>query len=510
MILRKIKKILLRPRKKRCGLSQATLDPANGKLILRGWFLGDKPLKVKVYLKGGNFLGEGQAHLPRPDIDRLYPQWNLPNSGWQYRGKLAPVPTRPFKLRIHFFSNGSLVKKMTAVVDIPPEEKNQPGAATYQEQNFGEQESNLINKLLFGLAPLSDEEMDRSLTSDLYFAIGAHARDPGFLERLEQRFRMPLGVLEILFDHEQRNWVASIKNRTAPGQVLSLREQLLLRLETYKRNREALQRLISLFEIPTRALFDVGCQFGFLMLAAAQEGFVKIAGTEINKGLAGFVTELGKYIEKNYKINYAYYFGDFARLEFEPQGFNLVTCVDVLEHTPDLPKTIENMQKICSPQGIIYIYQGNGRSLMIATSEPHYRLPCLSILPTELAIEVLSHLGNITDKTRYLVKQWPTLPEIHRCLIKQDTRFEVYNTDVNIRNNAIYPGHRQLNMYVSKFRQAAEEKLLPRLTDYLKKEVRQYMNQYLKEIEIDKKAMKEIDFKKKYLMHSWNIILQPK
>lgn len=387
--------------------------------------------------------------------------------------------------------------------------KNRPGALTYQEQNFTKQESNLFNKLLFGLAPLFDDDMEQVLKSDDYFAAGVYAKDPLFLEFLEQRYRMPVGVVKILCDYEQRNWVSSIKNRTAPGHILSLRDQILLRLETYKRNREALLQLISLFDIPTRALFDVGFQFGFLLLAAVQEGFGKIAGAEINKGLTGFVNELKRYIETNYNIDGTYCFGDFAKLEFEPRGFNLVTCVDVLEHTPDLPKTMENMQKICSPGGMIYIYQGNGQSLMIATFEPHYQLPCLSILPVELAVEVMTHLGNITGKTRYLVKQWPTLPEISRCLTREDTHFEVYNTDVNIRNNAKYPGCRQLEMYISKFRHTAEEKLLPRLSGFLKKEVRRYMKKYFEEIEKDKKNMKEIDFKKKYLMHSWNIILRP-
>jgi len=390
-----------------------------------------------------------------------------------------------------------------------PGEKNRTGAPTYQEQDFAKQESNLFNKLLFGLAPLTNEDMDRVLKSDDYFAAGVYAQGTRFLELLEQRYRMPVGVVEILCDYEQRNWVSSIKNRTAPGNVQSLRDQLLLRLETYKRNREALQQLISLFKIPTRSLFDVGSQFGFLLLAAAQEGFGKIAGAEINRGLAGFVDELKRYIEANYKIDYNYSFGDFANLEFEPRGFNLVTCVDVLEHTPDLPKTMENMQKICSPGGMIYIYQGNGRSLTIATSEPHYQLPCLSILPIELAVEVMTHLGNITPKTRYLVKQWPALPEISRYLTRDDTHFEVYNTDINIRNNLKYPENRQLGMYISKFQQTTEEKLLPRLTNFLKKEVRCYMAKYLEEIEKDKKTMKEIDFKIKYLMHSWNIILRP-
>lgn len=518
MILKRINKAAARQKQIKCGLSRASLDPATGKLLVRGWFLGPGPLKIKVYLQGGDFLGEGQTHLPRPDIDRLYPEWGLPDSGWQYQARLAPISTSPLHLQFHFFTNGSRVKKMTAVVDITPgeltvnglpEEKNQPGAPNFQEQNFAVQEANLFNKLLFGLAPLTDEDMDQVLKSDDYFATGLYAQHPHFLELLEKHYRMPVGVVKILCDYEQRNWVASIKHRTAPGQVLSIRGQLLLRLETYKRNREALQQLISLFDIPTRALFDVGCQFGFLLLAAAQEGFGKIAGAEINQGLAGFVSELKKYIEEHYNTDYAYYFGDFTRLEFEPRGFNLVTCVDVLEHTPDLPKTMENMQKICSPGGMIYIYQGNGRSLMIATSEPHYQLPCISILPIELAIEVMTHLGNITDKTRYLVNQWPTLSEIHRSLIREDTCFEVYNTDVNIRNNLKYPECRQLGMYIAKFQHTAEEKLLPRLTDFLKKEVRRYMNKYLEEIEKDKKTMKEIDFKKKYLMHSWNIILRP-
>jgi len=501
-----------------CGLSEASLEPSTLKLKVRGWFLDPGNQKVKILLQGVGLLGEAQTNFPRPDIYRIHPEYNMFNSGWQYQGKLALFPARPLTLDIHFLSNGVPVKKITTIIAISPakqdvnglpKEKNQSGDITYKGQNLAVLESSIINKLLFGLAPLNDEDMDRILKSDDYFATGVHARHHRFLELLEQRYRMPMEVMERLIDSEQRNWSSSIKNRTSMGQVRSLRDLILLRLETYKRNREALRRLISLFNIPTRALFDVGFQFGFLLLAAVQEGFGKIAGAEINKGVAGFVNDLKKYIEENYNIDYATYFGDFSNLDINAHGFNLVTCVDVLEHTPDLTKTMGNMQKICSPGGMIYIYQGNGRSLTIATHEPHYQLPGLSLLPRELAIEVMTHLGEITDKTRYLVNEWPQLQEIRQCLVKEDTHFEVYNTDVNIRNNDKYPEVNQLKIYLSKFRHTAEEKLLPLLNDPLKKEVLYYINKYLEEIEKDKSAMKTLDFKKKYLMPSWNIVIRP-
>jgi len=375
-----------------------------------------------------------------------------------------------------------------------------------QEENFTRQESGIVNKLLFELAPLSPDDTNRILSHDDHFALAVHTRPTLFMTHLEDRYLMPRDFMDSLFDFEKQSWVNSIKNRTEPGTVASLREKLLLRLETYKRNREALQRLMQKFNIPNRSLFDVGCQFGFLLLAAVQEGFQKVAGAEINRGLAPFVAQLNDYINQNHRVDYSYHTGDFNLLDLEENAFNLVTCIDVLEHTPDLSRTLEKMQKICTADGKIYIYQGNGRSLIIAASEPHYHIPCLSLLPKEIAIQVLTHLGHITGKTRYLVNKWPQLSDLQQELEKTNTRFDMADIDINIRNNTRYPRNYQLSVYVARFRSALKS-LLPRLNSPLKKEVRLYADLYLKEMEKDKQKLNDTDFRIKYLMPAWNIMI---
>jgi 2-polyprenyl-3-methyl-5-hydroxy-6-metoxy-1,4-benzoquinol methylase len=150
---------------------------------------------------------------------------------------------------------------------------------------------------------------------------------------------------------------------------------------------------------------DVGCSNGALLLAARTLGAGRCVGIDASAARLNSARMVcaGSGIE--------FLEGD-ARDEL-PADFDLVFCVDVLEHVPGWPRAIERIAKALTPAGAAFVSIHNGRHPASVLSEPHYGVPGLTLLPHDEARAcwelVRGALGNTLD---YEVYEWPTYADL--------------------------------------------------------------------------------------------------
>jgi SAM-dependent methyltransferase len=150
---------------------------------------------------------------------------------------------------------------------------------------------------------------------------------------------------------------------------------------------------------------DVGCSNGGLLLAARNRGASLCVGIDASAARlnsARMVCE-GTGIE---------FFEADARGEL-PADFDVVFCVDMLEHVPGWPRVIERIAEALAPAGAAFVSIHNAQYPASVLSETHYGLPGLTLLSRDEARacweKVRGALGNTLD---YEVYDWPSHAEL--------------------------------------------------------------------------------------------------
>lgn len=498
------------------GFSKCTYQPESTILTASGWFLGPPVEQVQILLEE-ELLGVAILDQRRSDVFKQFPEYGNENAGWCFEQKIphAPPSSASITANVHYQNEVvHIYKRPVALVERtindpkPDSTKSDTSRDSFHAKQFSEQSSNPVNKLLFDLAPLTSTELGECLTNDEYFAMASSARNPKFFGYLSEKFGIHEKVLGIMFDYEQKAWVGSIKRQLTSGKVPSLRERIASRMEIYKKNATVMREILKIHDGPTNAFYDVGCQFGYMMVEAASLGFKKVHGGEINPNLISVPDRLAEFSERAYSSELAYTVGDFCKLDLKRHVYDVVTCVDVLEHTPDIEEMLTRMIDLLTPIGMIYIYQGNAQSLAIATKEPHYHLPAISALSSDLTLRILEHLGMVSSKAPYVVQQWPTLERIQACAEKNDAQMDVIGHETNIRSGQAFPKVGDAQKLLSALSARVNENLMPHLSRSLKKETQKAVKVFLLQLEDDILNSDEVEFARKYLMGSWNISIR--
>jgi 2-polyprenyl-6-hydroxyphenyl methylase / 3-demethylubiquinone-9 3-methyltransferase len=94
-------------------------------------------------------------------------------------------------------------------------------------------------------------------------------------------------------------------------------------------------------------VLDVGCGGGFSCEFMAQKGAV-VSGIDQSQKCIIKAQEHSK--NSGFKINYLQGFAE--DLPFSKSTFDVVTCVDVLEHVADLPQTVSEIYRVLKPNGL--------------------------------------------------------------------------------------------------------------------------------------------------------------
>jgi SAM-dependent methyltransferase len=84
-------------------------------------------------------------------------------------------------------------------------------------------------------------------------------------------------------------------------------------------------------------------------------------------------------------------------LPFAAGAFDMVICADVLEHVPSQERTVSELARVLRPGGVAYLSFPNRLSPHNLVRDPHYHLPCVSVLPRRLALFCVPALRPAAD-----------------------------------------------------------------------------------------------------------------
>lgn len=141
-----------------------------------------------------------------------------------------------------------------------------------------------------------------------------------------------------------------------------------------------------------KKVLDVGCGGGILSEAMAQRG-AKVSG--IDMGEAPLKIAKLHALESELDINYQKIPVE-ELAEQEPESYDVVTCLEMLEHVPDPASIIRACYKLCKPGGQVFFstLNRNPKSFLLAVVGAEYILNMLPkgthdykkfIRPSELA-----------------------------------------------------------------------------------------------------------------------------
>ena len=81
--------------------------------------------------------------------------------------------------------------------------------------------------------------------------------------------------------------------------------------------------------------------------------------------------------------------GAGERLPYPPSAFDVVVCMDVLEHVADVPTVLGEIERVLKPGGVALATVPNRH----AFRDPHYHLPFINWLPRSLAERIVRLAG---------------------------------------------------------------------------------------------------------------------
>ena len=124
----------------------------------------------------------------------------------------------------------------------------------------------------------------------------------------------------------------------------------LLRAESKTRNQwvyEKIDSIDSSFEV-----LDVGCGGGFLSNFLSEKG-LKVTGLDLSKESL----EVAHIFDRLKNVNYVY--GDAYALPFENQSYDIVTCMDFLEHVSRPDVVLKEISRVLKPGGMFFFHTFN-------------------------------------------------------------------------------------------------------------------------------------------------------
>ena len=106
-------------------------------------------------------------------------------------------------------------------------------------------------------------------------------------------------------------------------------------------------------EVDGRTLLDVGCGGGLLTEALARQG---AKATGIDAGEAPLAVARLHAVEQGLDAAIAYAAGTAESFLAEAPGtFDIVTCMETLEHVPDVPSAVQALASLASPGGDVFL-----------------------------------------------------------------------------------------------------------------------------------------------------------
>ncbi|MES2527223.1 MAG: bifunctional 2-polyprenyl-6-hydroxyphenol methylase/3-demethylubiquinol 3-O-methyltransferase UbiG [Bdellovibrionota bacterium] len=158
----------------------------------------------------------------------------------------------------------------------------------------------------------------------------------------------------------------------------------LLRAESKIKHQWILERIEGKAEV-----LDVGCGAGFLANEFADKGFA-VTGVD----LSGESLKVAQNYDKTGSVKYLE--ADALHLPFPDQSFDVVTCMDFLEHVENPEKYIKEISRVLRPQGLFFFHTFNRNPIswlfiiksvewLVKNTPKHMHVIQLFIKPSELS-----------------------------------------------------------------------------------------------------------------------------
>lgn len=152
-----------------------------------------------------------------------------------------------------------------------------------------------------------------------------------------------------------------------------------------------------------KTILDIGCGGGILTESMAQQGAI-VTGIDMSEGPLN-VAKLHLY-ESGLKVDYRHITAE-QLAEEQPQHFDIITCMEMLEHVPDPSSIVTACAKLVKPNGHVFFstINRNPKSYLFAIIGAEYALRLLPkgthdyakfIRPVEL--ERWLHMANLILK----------------------------------------------------------------------------------------------------------------
>lgn len=116
---------------------------------------------------------------------------------------------------------------------------------------------------------------------------------------------------------------------------------------------------------------DVGCGFGGFLVVFAEQGF-EVRGIELDPERVAFSRAncldvgLRDVVEERNILN--------PNIALHLGGFDVITCLDVIEHVLDVEKTLEHLARLLNPGGVLILEIPNMDSIAFVQSDGHFKL----------------------------------------------------------------------------------------------------------------------------------------
>jgi 2-polyprenyl-6-hydroxyphenyl methylase/3-demethylubiquinone-9 3-methyltransferase len=124
-------------------------------------------------------------------------------------------------------------------------------------------------------------------------------------------------------------------------------------------------------KVKNKRILDVGCGGGFYSFIVAKQGACNIVGVDLEKAC---IKAAQLNLDRKMSLSIDGVVADTTKLPFRNESFDLVLCVDVIEHVEADRKVICELFGLLKPQGFLVISSQNSFSLNFLLEGFFYRI----------------------------------------------------------------------------------------------------------------------------------------
>jgi 2-polyprenyl-3-methyl-5-hydroxy-6-metoxy-1,4-benzoquinol methylase len=260
--------------------------------------------------------------------------------------------------------------------------------------------------------------------------------------------------------------------------------------------------------LPTRPqrYLDIGCGFGGCLVAFGRQG-MEAYGIEVDNQRIGFA--------KTNCEDYHNQAGVFSlsiledHIEDRLGTFDVITCMDVIEHVLDVPKALQNIGRLLRSDGVLVLEIPNKDSLFFVASDGHFNLFGITLLPRSEAMEYHRNFFSFEYDVGYYYTFDIYEEELKKLGLRLQTNFSPLHPIRDIQETDQLVSH-TIRSYI-KFLAENQSKLPETLTQRIKLSFATYMNHFLTDLSKMPEGAPAIEaFRRKYLTDFWTLIIYKK